>query len=81
MNVFPPDYRYRSLPFFIVQNIHCQKGHVLSEDEFLFGKDILINCKLMVFFILPRSRAIFSKFDVNLSKIIGIGGFGLLTRV
>ena len=57
------DHRYRSFPFSIVQTIHSQKGHGLSEDEFLFGRDKLINLKFTVFFILPRNRDIFQKFE------------------
>ena len=35
----------------------------VSEDDFLFGKDKLINLMLTVPFILPRSRDIFQKFE------------------
>ena len=35
----------------------------VSEDDFLLGKDKLINLKLTVPFILPRSRDIFQKFE------------------
>ena len=35
----------------------------VSDDEFLLGKDKLINLKLTVFFILPKSRDIFQKFE------------------
>ena len=35
----------------------------VSEDDLLLGKDKLINLKLTVFFILPRSRDIFQKFE------------------
>ena len=39
------------------------------------GKDKLINLKLMVFFILSKSRVIFRNLKVNLPKIIGINRF------
>ena len=42
------------------------------------GKDKLINLKLMVFFILSKSRVIFRNLKVNLSKIIGINRFDLI---
>ena len=35
----------------------------VSEDDFLLGKDKLINLKLTVPFILPRSLDIFQKFE------------------
>ena len=38
---------------------------------------MLINLKLSAFFILPRSWAIFRKWKVNLSKIIGPKSFCL----
>lgn len=44
-------------PFYLgVVVFHCQYVHVLSEDDFSFGKD-----KLMVLFISPRGLAIFSE--------------------
>lgn len=44
-------------PFYLgVVVFHCQYAHVLSEDDFSFGKD-----KLMVLFISPRGLAIFSE--------------------
>ena len=51
-------------------------------DDFLHGKDKLVNLKLRVFFLsyLETGR-FFRNLKVNLSKIIGIDGFGLLPRV
>ena len=44
-------------PFYLgVVVFHCQYAHVLSEDDFSFGKD-----KLMVLFISLRGLAIFSE--------------------
>lgn len=44
-------------PFYLgVAVFHCQYAHVLSENDFSFGKD-----KLMVLFISPRGLAIFSE--------------------
>ena len=43
-------------------------------DKFQEKKDKLLNLSL---FILPRSRTIFRNLKENLSKIIGIDGFGL----
>ena len=39
------------------------KGHFLLEDDFLLGKDKLLNLNLKVVFIVPRSRVIFEKFE------------------
>ena len=50
MNVFPPDHRL----------------FIAMKDDFLLGKDKLKNLKLSAFFILPRSWAIFQKFEGNL---------------
>ena len=50
MNVFPPDHRL----------------FIAMKDDFLLGKDKLKNLKLSAFFILPRSGAIFQKFEGNL---------------
>ena len=44
----------------------------------MLEKDKLINLKLMVFFILSKSRVIFRNLKVNLSKIIGINRFDLI---
>ena len=61
---------------------HCQYAHVLSEDDFSLGKDKLINLKLMGFFYLTqRPGHFFRNSKVNLTKIIGIDGFGLQPRV
>ena len=50
MNVFPPDHRL----------------FIAMKDDFLLGKDKLRNLKLSAFVILPRSGAIFQKFEGNL---------------
>ena len=46
------------LKFPIVQTIHCQLAHVLSEDDFFLA---VINLKPKVSFLIPRSRVIFLK--------------------
>ena len=62
VKVFPPDRRYRSLPFSLYR-LFIGSKEMSSQTTIFAPHDKLINLKLTVCFILPKSRAIFKKFE------------------